>query len=117
MPSAVISAVAPARASISEQAYQHLRSLIIEGELAPGAVVAERRLAEAMRASRTPLRAAINRLEGEGLVERQVNGSIVIHSVSIDELLTILFVATCSSKPATPVSAEMRLKGRIPLPS
>lgn len=77
------------RLNLSEQAYQHLRSLIIEQVLTPGVIVSERGLAEELNASRTPLRAAIGRLEGEGLVERLSNGSLIIRQVSTDELLEI----------------------------
>jgi len=93
------------RASISEQAYQHLRSLIIERSLEPGSVVTERKLADSLGASRTPLRAAIGRLEGEGLVSRLANGSIVIRQVSIDELLEILSVRRILESEAAALAA------------
>jgi DNA-binding GntR family transcriptional regulator len=80
------------RTSVSEQTYQHLRSMILGRELAPGTTVSERRLAEAINISRTPLRSAIHRLEGEGLVERLANSSVVIRTVSVDELLEILLI-------------------------
>lgn len=80
------------RANISEQAYQYLRSLILAQQLGPGDVFTERRLAERLDASRTPLRTAINRLEGEGLVERLSNGSIVIRQVAVEELMEILVI-------------------------
>jgi len=85
-------AAAPERASLSEQTYQRLRSMILERELKPGDVITERRLAQAIDISRTPLRAAINRLNGEGLLERLSNGSVVICSVSLDEYIDILHV-------------------------
>ena len=94
------------RVSISEQAYQHLRSLIIEQELKPGTIVTERRLAEQLSASRTPLRAAIGRLEGERLVERLSNGSIVIRQVSTDELLEILLVRRLLEGEAAALAAR-----------
>lgn len=80
------------RSSLSEKIYQQLRSKILGRELAPGSVVTERRLAEATAISRTPLRSAISRLEGEGLIERLANKSIMIRSFSIDGLLEILLI-------------------------
>jgi DNA-binding GntR family transcriptional regulator len=77
---------------ISEQAYQYLRSLILARELGPGEVFTERKLAEQISASRTPLRAAINRLVGEGLVSRLSNGTIVIRQVAVEELMEILVI-------------------------
>ena len=50
--------------------YEHLRSEILDLERTPGARLTERGLETELGASRTPLRAALMRLEGEGLVER-----------------------------------------------
>lgn len=77
---------------LSEQAYQFLRSLILSRELGPGDVFTERKLADQIGVSRTPLRAAINRLVGEGLVSRMANGAIVIRQVAIEELMEILVI-------------------------
>lgn len=77
---------------LSEQAYQFLRSLILSRELGPGDVFTERKLADQINVSRTPLRAAINRLVGEGLVSRMANGAIVIRQVAIEELMEILVI-------------------------
>jgi DNA-binding GntR family transcriptional regulator len=78
--------------SISEQTYQELRSRILDGRLAPGVTMSERGMAEAIGVSRTPLRAAISRLEGEGLVERLGSGGVTIRRYSIDDLFQILTV-------------------------
>jgi DNA-binding GntR family transcriptional regulator len=78
--------------SLTEQAYQYVRSLILAQELQPGEVFTERALADQLNASRTPMRAAINRLVGEGLVERLSNGTIVIKQVAIEELMDILII-------------------------
>jgi len=55
-------------------------------------VLSERRLAELIDISRTPLRAALGRLEGEGLVERLANRSVAIRRFSVEDLLQILVV-------------------------
>lgn len=94
------------RNSISEQAYQYLRSLILAQELGPGDIFTERRLAEQLNASRTPLRTAINRLEGEGLIERLANGSIVIRQVAVEELLEILLIRRLLEGEAAAQSAQ-----------
>lgn len=51
------------------QAQWRLRDLILSGELPPGARIAEVALAERLGVSRTPVRAALLRLEQEGLLE------------------------------------------------
>lgn len=48
--------------------YNELRTLIIAGQLPPGARVAERAVVARMGMSRTPVRSALHRLQQEGLV-------------------------------------------------
>ncbi|HEV3050873.1 MAG TPA: GntR family transcriptional regulator [Longimicrobium sp.] len=52
----------------SSQAYVQLRELIVLGRLAPGGRVIESDLAERLGTSRTPVRSALHRLQGEGYV-------------------------------------------------
>jgi DNA-binding GntR family transcriptional regulator len=60
---------APARGRDgSSQAYVQLRELIVHGRLAPGGRVIESDLAEKLGTSRTPVRSALHRLQGEGYV-------------------------------------------------
>jgi DNA-binding GntR family transcriptional regulator len=98
---------------ISEQAYQYLRSLILARELGPGDVFTERKLAEQIKASRTPLRAAINRLVGEGLVSRLSNGSIVIRQVAIEELMEILVIRRLLEGEAAAQAAHRSTPGSV----
>lgn len=48
--------------------YDELRSLIVWGQLPPGARIAERAVAERLGLSRTPVRSALHRLQQEGFV-------------------------------------------------
>lgn len=48
--------------------YHELRSLIVSGQLPPGARVAERAVVERLGLSRTPVRSALHRLQQEGFV-------------------------------------------------
>jgi DNA-binding GntR family transcriptional regulator len=48
--------------------YDSLRSMIVRGQLAPGARIVETEVAERFGVSRTPVRAAFQRLEREGYV-------------------------------------------------
>ena len=50
------------------RAYRELRSLIVWGQLPPGARIAERAVADRLGLSRTPVRSALHRLQQEGLV-------------------------------------------------
>ncbi|MFD2237564.1 GntR family transcriptional regulator [Aureimonas populi] len=53
------------------QAYEKILDLILNGPAVPGDVVNERRIAEIVGMSRTPVRDALLMLEGEGLLLRQ----------------------------------------------
>ena len=62
----------------SEQAYAHLRDLIHGSQLRPGARLREVELAATLGLSRTPVRAALARLEAEGLVVNDpIKGMVV----------------------------------------
>ncbi len=55
-------------ASQTEQVYDHVRQAILSLDIVPGARLSERGLEAEFGASRTPIRAALMRLQGEGLV-------------------------------------------------
>ncbi len=78
--------------SISEHTYQALLNSIVQRQIAPGEVLEERRLSEELSVSRTPLRAALNRLLGEGIVARLSNGSVIVKAFGATELLELLHI-------------------------
>ena len=65
-----------ARSSLPEAAAERLRTLIIEGELAPGARLNERELSERLGVSRTPLREAFRMLAADGLLVRCLTAAL-----------------------------------------
>jgi DNA-binding GntR family transcriptional regulator len=71
------------RASLHEQVAQRLRQMLVENQIAPGAKLNERELAEVLQVSRTPLREAIKMLAAEGLVELLPNRGAI--AVQLDE--------------------------------
>src|ERR1700754_2099907 len=75
--------------SVTEITYRKLLELIESRQLAPGEVIEERRLALRLKVSRTPLRAGISRLLGEGRLEQLSNGSVVVRTVGMAELLEL----------------------------
>ncbi|HKV23635.1 MAG TPA: GntR family transcriptional regulator [Candidatus Acidoferrum sp.] len=54
--------------NISDSTFRRLRELIVHGKLAPGSRVIEADLADRLRVSRTPIRAARHRLQQEGYI-------------------------------------------------
>jgi DNA-binding GntR family transcriptional regulator len=75
------------RASLHEQVAQRLRQMLVENQIAPGAKLNERELAEVLQVSRTPLREAIKMLAAEGLVELLPNRGAIAVELSEDDVL------------------------------
>jgi DNA-binding GntR family transcriptional regulator len=59
----------PLRGSLSEQAYQSVRRMILRGELLPGAALSRRVVARELGMSLLPISEAFQRLEHDGLLE------------------------------------------------
>jgi len=80
------------RPNLTEQVYEQLIDLLISGELRPGDVITERRMAERLNASRTPIREALGRLESEGLVYKQPSRGVTVSPFSTEAFVEILNV-------------------------
>jgi DNA-binding GntR family transcriptional regulator len=77
--------IAIARPALHDQVLARLRTLLIEGRIAPGAKLNERVLAEQLAVSRTPLREAIKLLAQEGLVDLLPNrGAVAVQLTEAD---------------------------------
>ena len=94
---------------MSERTYQALLDRIAARQIGSGEVLEERRLAEELNVSRTPMRAALNRLLGEGILKRLSNGSVVVHAFGVTELLELLQIRQLLEGQAAAMAA-----GRIP---
>jgi GntR family transcriptional regulator of vanillate catabolism len=79
---AAIPDLADPGASQAVKAQLRLRELILAGELASGARIAELAIVERLGVSRTPIRAALMRLEQEGLLESLPNGGYAVRTFS-----------------------------------
>jgi DNA-binding GntR family transcriptional regulator len=82
----------PAKAShkLAAQAYNAVSDMIRHRRLGGGHVIVEARLAETLGISRTPLREALQRLEGEGLVHKGDGRNYVVRHVDIGEYIQSL---------------------------
>jgi DNA-binding GntR family transcriptional regulator len=65
------------RADLVDETYARIRGFIISGQLAPGARIVEKHMAERLQVSRTPVRSALLRLEQEGYVHAVQGGKYV----------------------------------------
>jgi DNA-binding GntR family transcriptional regulator len=58
-----------ARSHLKDEAFVHLRALLLSGEFEPGSFLSERQLVARMGISKTPIRVALERLARDGFVE------------------------------------------------
>lgn len=75
---------------LSVTVHDRIRELIRQRTLASGQVIIEQRLAEKLGVSRTPLREALQRLEGEGLIRKNSGRSYMIRNVDLQEYIQSL---------------------------
>ena len=70
----------------TEDVYERVRAAILDGELAPGAVMSQVAVAEELGISRTPLREALRMLQSEGLIEGEPNRRVRVAPMTADDL-------------------------------
>ena len=80
------SATEPDPVSLKHRAYAALKSRILSGALSPGELLSERLLAQDLKMSKTPVHAALERLEGEGLVTVTAQQGIIVRAISPEEI-------------------------------
>jgi DNA-binding GntR family transcriptional regulator len=69
-----------------EAAYAEIRARILDASLRPGSVINQGELAEVLGISVTPLREALRRLEGEGLVAIAAEKTVSVVTLTTEEL-------------------------------
>jgi len=72
----------PEKKSLGQFVYEELKGAIINGQLAPGERIAESRIAQAMKISRTPVREAFHKLEREGWIRHLPNSGFFVAGLS-----------------------------------
>jgi len=76
----------------TEDVYARVRTAILDGDLAPGAVMSQVALAEELGISRTPLREALRMLQTERLIEAEPNRRVRVATMTprdLEELCVI----------------------------
>ncbi len=96
--------------NLSKRAYETVLEMILKRELPVNTVLQERRLADMMNISRTPVRNALNRLENEGFIARNGGRTPSVKEFSIQELIETLHIRRILETEATRLAA-----GKIPL--
>jgi DNA-binding GntR family transcriptional regulator len=108
---------APAAQPRADHAFLSLRKQIINGEIQPGALLAESAVAQGLGISRVPVREALFNLEREGLVEFSGSGRAYVKGLSaadFEELFTLrLTLEPLAAKiAATAFKAEVKALAR-----
>ena len=80
------------KGKLADTAYQSLLAKILSHDMPGGTVIQERKLAESMSISRTPMRDALGRLEGEGLLVRLTDRLLSVRVITLDDYLHSLDV-------------------------
>jgi DNA-binding GntR family transcriptional regulator len=91
------------------QAYEQILDLILTGSAQPGELVNERRLADALKMSRTPVRDALLMLEGEGLLLRQGSRGLQVKQMRIEDFMDALQVRLLLEPPVARMAT-----GKVP---
>jgi DNA-binding GntR family transcriptional regulator len=76
----------------TEDVYARVREAILDGELAPGAVMSQVAVAGELGISRTPLREALRMLQSERLVEAEPNRRVRVAPMSAADLEELCIV-------------------------
>lgn len=98
--------------NVTERTYERVLELVLSKELPPGDVLEERKLATALSVSRTPLRSAVSRLLGEGILARLSNGAVVVRETGAADFLELLHIRRLLESEAAALAA-----GRVPDPA
>tara|TARA_R110002072_G_scaffold145460_1_gene291946 strand:+ start:93615 stop:94328 length:714 start_codon:yes stop_codon:yes gene_type:complete len=77
---------ADARVLLKDRAYSELKQLIQDVTFKPGAFLSERQLAGQLGMSKTPVKAALERLEMEGFIAVSPQQGIVVRELSVHEV-------------------------------
>jgi DNA-binding GntR family transcriptional regulator len=74
------------RTFLKEIAYQELKKRLLDGSYPPGTFLSERKLGQQLGMSKTPVRAALERLEMEGFVATAPQQGIIVRELSLREI-------------------------------
>ncbi|NKX40563.1 GntR family transcriptional regulator [Rhodobacteraceae bacterium R_SAG2] len=78
--------------TLGDATFKRLKAMILDGTLEPGTRLSEKKFADHLGVSRTPVREAIGQLVSEGLAKRSAGSAPVVSSVSLNEIMEILHV-------------------------
>ncbi len=104
-----VSAASPAASTRSESIIETLRSALLSGDFAQGERLHEVRLTEKLGVSRTPVRAALQKLASEGLLDYAPNRGYSVRTFPVGEIVSAYEVRAVLEGLAARLTAERGL--------
>ena len=74
------------RPLLKDTAYKHIKKLIMNGNYPPGRFISERELSAELNMSKTPIRAALERLAEQGFVQIEPQRGVIVCDLSAREI-------------------------------
>jgi DNA-binding GntR family transcriptional regulator len=99
--------------SLAERIYQGLRAGILDGSLEPGSVLRQEQIARRFAASRVPVREAMGRLEGDGLIISRPRRGYAVHALQQDDIVEIFELRVVIEEHAARIAAIARTEDDI----
>jgi DNA-binding GntR family transcriptional regulator len=107
------SAVRPVRGAGVRTVYEWLRTAILNLDLPPGSPLDEMRLSQQFALSRTPVREALVRLAGEGLVVALPNRNTIVAPIDFSRLPVYFEALTLMYRVTTRAAASRRTSAQL----
>lgn len=99
--------------SVVTLAYERIRALILSGDVAPGTRLGQVDLADQLGVSRTPVREALLRLVGEGLVDFEDQRGFRVATLHIHDVVRRLEVRLLLEPPTARLAATRRTDANL----
>ncbi|MDR1916361.1 MAG: GntR family transcriptional regulator [Synergistaceae bacterium] len=100
-----LQAITPVQ-SISDVVYEKLKTAVMSDVFKRGERLVEHEIAEKLNVSRTPVRAALLRLESEGILEARPNHGLVVKEYSIEDIREIYLIREALESLAAKYGAQ-----------
>jgi DNA-binding GntR family transcriptional regulator len=94
--------------TLQNQVYEYLHSKIVSGDIPPGQRLVEEKIAEETGISRSPIREAIRRLAGDGLVVVNPRGGVSVYRATFTDF-THVYECRLSLEPTAARFAAIRM--------
>jgi DNA-binding GntR family transcriptional regulator len=110
--------IRPPRREATTSAYRRMRDLIVAGRLAPGAPLVEAELSGRLGVSRTPVRAALQRLQQEGFAGASKAGTMlraIVAPLTAEDMREVFLMVGALEGTAARLATGLETNRRAPL--